>query len=198
MTSPIRTFISVDLPAPFSPRMPWMRPARRVRSTSSHATTAPKRLVMPFSSTAGGETMISSPPVSCRCWDKVSVRRPCGSALGEGLGRDLGELGLELARCDLLVDIVHGGLFLGRGVADDRTRLGIDADLEQLRLSFLELARGDLFHGRSHVVAAIELDGDVVVELLGRLADLRRAGAHRDQARLVGSLHDRAMGSAEV
>ena len=25
-TSPISTFISVDLPAPFSPRMPWIRP----------------------------------------------------------------------------------------------------------------------------------------------------------------------------
>ena len=27
-TSPIRIFISVDLPAPFSPRMPWISPAR--------------------------------------------------------------------------------------------------------------------------------------------------------------------------
>ena len=40
-TSPIRIFISVDLPAPFSPRMPWIRPACRCRSTSSQATTRP-------------------------------------------------------------------------------------------------------------------------------------------------------------
>ena len=37
-TSPISTFISVDLPAPFSPSTPWISPARRSRSMPSHAT----------------------------------------------------------------------------------------------------------------------------------------------------------------
>ena len=53
-TKPMSTFISVDLPAPFSPRMPWISPRRSDRCTSSQASTAPKRLVMPSSSAAAG------------------------------------------------------------------------------------------------------------------------------------------------
>ena len=52
-TSPISTFISVDLPAPFSPRTPWMRPRWRVKSTRSQATMAPNDLDMEVSRTAG-------------------------------------------------------------------------------------------------------------------------------------------------
>ena len=50
-TRPISTFISVDLPAPFSPSTPCTSPARKTRSTPSHATTAPYRLVTCCSST---------------------------------------------------------------------------------------------------------------------------------------------------
>ena len=59
-TRPISIFISVDLPAPFSPRMPWMRPLCSARLTWSQATTRPKRLEMSMNSAAGGES--SSPP----------------------------------------------------------------------------------------------------------------------------------------
>src|SRR3712207_1731334 len=45
-------FISVDLPAPFSPRSAWISPRRSCRSTPSLAVTAPKRLTMPRSSAA--------------------------------------------------------------------------------------------------------------------------------------------------
>ena len=45
--------MSVDLPAPFSPTMPWIVPRGTVRSTSLLAWTGPKRLLMPISSTAG-------------------------------------------------------------------------------------------------------------------------------------------------
>ncbi len=41
------TFISVDLPAPFSPRTAWTSPRRASRSTPASAATAPKRLAMP-------------------------------------------------------------------------------------------------------------------------------------------------------
>ena len=47
-------FISVDLPAPFSPTIPWMVPAATLRLMSRLAWTAPKRLLMPRSSIAGG------------------------------------------------------------------------------------------------------------------------------------------------
>ena len=40
-TSPMRIRISVDLPAPFSPRMPWTSPRWRSRSMPSQATMSP-------------------------------------------------------------------------------------------------------------------------------------------------------------
>src|SRR5918996_10386 len=46
-------FMSVDLPAPFSPTMPWIVPRGICRSTFLLAWTGPKRLSMPLSSTAG-------------------------------------------------------------------------------------------------------------------------------------------------
>src|ERR671911_759781 len=39
--------MSVDLPAPFSPRRQWISPGSTVREMESLATTVPKRLVMP-------------------------------------------------------------------------------------------------------------------------------------------------------
>src|ERR1700680_945887 len=47
-------FISVDLPAPFSPRRTWTSPGSRVRSMWSLARTPGKRLVMPLSSSRIG------------------------------------------------------------------------------------------------------------------------------------------------
>src|SRR5215470_18471157 len=46
--------ISVDLPAPFSPMMPWIVPFAIAIETARLACTGPKRLSMPTSSTAGG------------------------------------------------------------------------------------------------------------------------------------------------
>ena len=45
--------ISVDLPAPFSPMMPWMVPRRTVIEMSLFACTGPNALEMPRSSIAG-------------------------------------------------------------------------------------------------------------------------------------------------
>src|SRR6195952_894204 len=47
-------FISVDLPAPFSPTNPWISPASREKSTLRKAATPPKVLVMPDSSSSAG------------------------------------------------------------------------------------------------------------------------------------------------
>src|SRR4051794_2358073 len=56
-------FESVVLPAPFSPRSAWTSPAAASKSTSSFATTAGKRLVIPRSATAGGGgEACASPP----------------------------------------------------------------------------------------------------------------------------------------
>src|SRR3954453_13299415 len=56
-------FDSVVLPAPFSPSSAWTSPAAASKSTSSLATTAGKRLVIPRSATAGGGgEACASPP----------------------------------------------------------------------------------------------------------------------------------------
>src|SRR5262245_46687577 len=180
----MRTFIKVDFPAPFSPRMPWTRPRHRVRSTLSQATTWPNRLVIPISSTAGGEPR--SPPPTASCTDVIGP----ASVFGEGNPGDLAEPLSEVTRRNLGVDLVPRRLLLGGRVADDRARLGIDADLELLDVAFLERAGDHLLHHGGHVVTAVELDGDVVVQLLTLVAHLRRTGAHGDQAIFVGGLHD--------
>src|SRR5664279_736354 len=51
---PYRVFISVDLPAPFSPTRACTVPRRTVMLMSELATTPGNRLVIPRSSTAGG------------------------------------------------------------------------------------------------------------------------------------------------
>src|SRR5712675_1455499 len=48
--SPASWLISVVLPAPFGPMMAWVSPSRISRLTSSHASSAPKLLVRPLTS----------------------------------------------------------------------------------------------------------------------------------------------------
>src|SRR5262245_37778801 len=54
---PYRIFMSVDFPAPFSPATAWIVPAGTLIETRWFAVWAPKRLVMPRSSTASGSGM---------------------------------------------------------------------------------------------------------------------------------------------
>src|SRR5580765_3882654 len=56
--TPAMIFISVLLPAPFSPTRPWISPAFRVKSTSLRACTPPNVLQIPDSSSSG------TPPAS--------------------------------------------------------------------------------------------------------------------------------------
>src|SRR6478672_3487363 len=51
-------FISVLLPAPFSPTRPWISPALSVRSTPRRAWTPPKDFEMSTSSRSGGVSAI--------------------------------------------------------------------------------------------------------------------------------------------
>src|ERR1700745_3933493 len=53
--TPARIFISVLLPAPFSPTRPWISPGRSAKSTPRSASTPPKVLPIPFSSRRGEE-----------------------------------------------------------------------------------------------------------------------------------------------
>src|SRR5262245_21986180 len=51
--------IRVDLPAPFSPTMPWIVPAPTVSETSRLACTSPNHLSIPRNSTAGSACAFS-------------------------------------------------------------------------------------------------------------------------------------------
>jgi hypothetical protein len=72
--SPKITFISVDLPAPFSPSRQWTSPRRSVRSIASLASTPGKRLVTPrasrttsaTSASSGGESVAGPVMAVCR------------------------------------------------------------------------------------------------------------------------------------
>src|ERR1700677_4213586 len=52
--TPAMIFISVLLPAPFSPATPWIEPGRSAKSTPRNAWTPPNALVTPVSSKRGG------------------------------------------------------------------------------------------------------------------------------------------------
>ena len=54
---PYSVFISVDLPAPFSPTMAWMVPVRTLSQTSLFAMTPGNRFSIPVSSTASGSSV---------------------------------------------------------------------------------------------------------------------------------------------
>src|SRR3954447_9742249 len=51
--TPAMIFISVDLPAPFSPTSPWISSVSRAKSTSRKAVTPPNDLLIPRSSRRG-------------------------------------------------------------------------------------------------------------------------------------------------
>jgi len=106
-------FMSVVLPAPFSPSRPCTSPARSTRSTASLATTPGKRLVMPRIS-----TVIMRSPTSGARWpwprdwmvrllerDRVQVaqvERPIDKALDS----------LVDSRLQVLIDHVFGEVFV--------------------------------------------------------------------------------------
>src|SRR5213080_2901111 len=97
LTAPLTTFISVDLPAPFSPTRAWTSPRRSSRSTPLRACVEPNRLLMPRITRA-------SSPEACAAEAAVASKadmpeshcslRP-GSFLGVRRGFD-GALGLEV------------------------------------------------------------------------------------------------------
>src|SRR5581483_8999243 len=90
-------FISVDLPAPFSPRRACTSPSRRSKFTSSFAITPGKRFVIPRSSRRGASAIARA------ILSRRGVRPPCGGPtlvasfrpLLDGRGDALDLAGLE-------------------------------------------------------------------------------------------------------
>ena len=73
--------ISVDLPAPFSPTMPWIVPRCTVMEMSLLACTGPNALEIPRNSIAGG----TGAAESCRADWSVIVLMPVAQNAGQVL-----------------------------------------------------------------------------------------------------------------
>src|SRR4051795_7911535 len=172
--------MSVDLPAPFSPRRAWTSPARRSKSTPSLATMRPKRFVMPRSSSA------------------ASIRS-LGAALPHRVGRrDLAVLDLVLDRLDpvgvllarradladadaVVVDVGHDvGAALVAVVLHGLDRV-VDRDVD-----LLQRARDDL---RAQV-GLVGVDADRLNALLLRRVDRAEAAGPRDLEDDLRALRD--------
>src|SRR5438034_11211324 len=106
--------ISVDLPAPFSPMMPWMVPFAMAIETARLACTGPKRLSMPTSSTAGGAAPGKGAPPSRsgRGAGRVTPRDPRAGSVRAALRRRVVDH-LDLAADDVLPGLVDLALHVG-------------------------------------------------------------------------------------
>src|SRR5436309_10366308 len=109
-------FISVDLPAPFSPSSAWTSPRRRSKSTRSSATTPGNRFVMPrISRTVAASTADDSKDLLLKRRGTLSrftesEGGPNGPALSSSKqGRLLLQLlrNVKLPGDDLRLDLVH-------------------------------------------------------------------------------------------
>src|SRR3954454_5028093 len=176
--------MSVDLPAPFSPRRAWTSPARRSKSTPSLATMRPKRFVMPRSSSA------------------ASIRS-LGAALPHRVGRrDLAVLDLVLDRLDLvgvllarradLADADAVVVEVGDDVGAALVAVVLDGldRVEDRDVDLLQRARDDL---RAEV-GLVGVDPDRLdALLLGGVDRAEAAGARdlEDDLRALGDLVER-------
>src|ERR671923_629480 len=79
-------FISVVLPAPFSPSSPRTSPAWRTRSTERLACTAPKRLSMPRNSSSGADSLMDIGQNRGAAASTVPAAAPVDQARRELLG----------------------------------------------------------------------------------------------------------------
>src|SRR5688572_27859859 len=108
-------FISVDLPAPFSPTIAWMVPRSTRRWMSELATTPGKRLVIPRSSTA----VPAAPPPEMPALAPVPAGSAiCHSSVGRGSRRAAQGDGPEGTRASH-ANAIGGGL---AGPPPSRTR----------------------------------------------------------------------------
>src|SRR4051794_5363458 len=104
-------FISVDLPAPFSPSSACTSPRRRSKSTWSFARTPGKRLVIPRSSRTG----VSEASATVAADSRTNEESGHGARSPRVVGSLLGDLRrrLDLAGDDLCAEsrdlLEHGG-----------------------------------------------------------------------------------------
>src|SRR4051794_34545449 len=196
--SPYRQFISVDLPAPFSPSSACTSPARTSRSMRSFAVKSPKRFAMPRSSSTvvpGLRGVTAGTSLNAFESPRRSLR---------DLGRDLDRAALDLRGLGVhLVDEVLRHVL--RDGAERHAVLGeavrvVGAALERAvlrRLDGEEDGRLDALHGRGEDLRAdgrlVGVDADAPDLLLARRlegAETAAAGDLEDDARALLDLRE--------
>src|SRR4051794_29959886 len=203
-------FISVDLPAPFSPRSACTSPLRTSRETSSLATMPGNLFVMPrISRTSSSVTRPRSYPGTRR--GRASSARPLRSCLARSVGLLDRRRNLQLAGDDLRPVAVHQ-LDVGRGhgrvdLADAHAAvLQVEHEIRAaLELALLLLLRDgedavvDPLHAaREDALRELELvDVDADAPLAALVGSLERAetAAARDLEEHVRALRDLVRGN---
>src|SRR6185295_4649911 len=206
-TAPARIFMSVDLPAPFSPTTAWTMPGAMARSTPVRAWIPPYASRRSTTSTAGGGVGIdgwviatSADPLLRFVGDGLDVRRPIRDLpvderlvvlaclrgrgrqrfeLAEGQRRQVERLLHAVGRHDLRAGVEEPALrqVHGRGLAD-----GVGQDLDrQVALHEGGLAEADVG------VARLDL-GEVLGGQAIAAADERRRGVGRLQLAEAGDV----------
>src|SRR5215470_10841715 len=187
--------ISVDLPAPFSPTMPWIEPRPMVTETARLACTAPKRLSMPISSTAGaadaaaaGATPAAAVPMEddmpCRLRAVVVFRVVVDlDRAGDDVLLRLFDLGLHIGRDQRLVVVVERPahtLFLEAEHLQPGLPGAVLRGLEGVVGGEVDALhhRGQHRAGMDVVLVAVDADGELA-GVLGRLIDAHACAAGR-------------------
>src|SRR6185437_13491016 len=138
--TPAMIFISVLLPAPFSPTRPWISPGRSAKSTPRSASTPPKVLPIPFSSRrgevpsgmAGSDQEVILHPLHAGCvglgHDGTIGDHVLRNALtGLLAGNDRGDAGNDRAAMDAAGGIADSCEHTAFAYRLDRRRHGIDS-----------------------------------------------------------------------
>src|SRR6185503_12347761 len=169
-TAPARIFMSVDLPAPFSPTTAWTMPGAMARSTPPRAWITPYALRRSTTSTAGGGVGIDGwviaklvDPLLGFVGDGLDLRRPVGDlpvderlvVLARLLGRGRQRFELAEGQRRQVERLLHavGGHDLGAGIEEPALREvdgrgladGVGQDLHrQVALHERRLAEADV------------------------------------------------------
>src|SRR6267378_934298 len=200
--TPARIFISVDLPAPFSPTSAWISPARRSKRQLRSAWTPGKSLLIPSISTSRSPTASGTTPPTGRIGAVADPRRP-HPVLARSFGLLVQQRGdvrvvdvrlvvVLVARVDVLgerltLEGVHRGLDALEADADrvlcDRARLGPGADRVHLLLTRVIADDRDLaglvrfLHAVEHADRRTLVRAEDALEVRVRLKDrLREVG----------------------
>src|SRR3989442_203436 len=196
-------FMSVDLPAPFSPRSAWISPLRTSRSIASFASVpVGKRFVMPRISRTGGASLICSsreeradpwgplPPGSAR-----SISTACYTRLGDGL--ELAGLHVRESLLQFVLEPCRNGVEVAnRRVADSVVRCIVE-EVPALLSLVLEALDGiadrelQMFLGAGDDARLGVRQRLVLVDVDADAPDLRVArGAERARPGEAGHLED--------